>query len=284
MRHTPSQAPPREPATTPRAGEDLASPPAWRPLHALGAFFVGVAVALLVGGIVITAAGVENPDDSPVVNIVGALILDGALVGSALLFAGLVERPKPWQFGFRRPRLWPAAGWAALGILSFYAFSAVYTVAVDPDAEQTITESLGADRGTLGLIAAGAMVILVAPVAEEFFFRGFFYRALRTRFPVLVAAIIDGALFGLIHGSSGPDALLLAPPLGVLGVAFCLVYERTGSLYAPIAMHAFNNSVAYAVQADGAAVSAVLGPVMLVGTLIAARRSRPVPQVAPALR
>ena len=42
-----------------------------------------------------------------------------------------------------------------------------------------MAQDLGADEGTLGRIAAGFMVICIAPVAEEFFFRGFFYRALR---------------------------------------------------------------------------------------------------------
>ena len=35
----------------------------------------------------------------------------------------------------------------------------------------------------------------------------------------------------------------------VLGVIFCLVYEKTGSLWPVVAMHALNNSIAYAVQA-----------------------------------
>ena len=62
-----------------------------------------------------------------------------------------------------------------------------------------MAQDLGADQGTFGMIAAGFMIICVAPVAEEFFFRGFFYRALRSRYSVLVAALIDGLVFGVIH-------------------------------------------------------------------------------------
>ena len=78
------------------------------------------------------------------------------------------------------PRFWPAVGWAALGILTFYVFAAIYTVVVDPNVEQSVAEDLGADDSSFGLIAAGFMIICVAPFAEEFFFRGFFYGALRT--------------------------------------------------------------------------------------------------------
>ena len=74
------------------------------------------------------------------------------------------------------------------------------------------------------------MVIVVAPIAEEFFFRGFFYRALRSRLGILAAAAIDGLVFGLIH-FTGSDTLELLPILGALGFMFCLVYERTGTLY-----------------------------------------------------
>jgi membrane protease YdiL (CAAX protease family) len=125
---------------------------------------------------------------------------------------------------------------------------------------------------------------VVAPVTEEFFFRGFFYRALRSRFSVAAAAIIDGLLFGIIHYNfEGADALLLLPPLALLGVIFCLVYEKTGSLFPVIGMHAFNNSVAYAAQADdGWLVSLTVGPLVLAACILAPRFFRPAAPPAPA--
>ena len=98
-------------------------------------------------------------------------------------------------------------------MFTFYVLAALYTAIVQPDAEQTVAQDLGADQGTFGLIAAGFMVICVAPVAEEFFFRGFFYRALRSRYSVLGAALIDGLLFGAIHWDfSGADGAADPPP------------------------------------------------------------------------
>ena len=194
-------------------------------------------------------------------------------VGTAVLFASFTRRPQPWHFGLRRVPFWPALGWAALGMFCFYVFAAVYTAMVQPDAEQTVAQDLGADEGTFGLIAAGFMVVCVAPVAEEFFFRGFFYRALRSRFSMIwLAALINGALFGVIHFDfSSSDALLILPPLAVLGFMFCLVYEKTGSLYPVIALHAFNNALAFGIQAEAWEVSAVLGPLMLVACALVPR-------------
>jgi uncharacterized protein len=86
-------------------------------------------------------------------------------------------------------------------------------------------------------------VIVVAPVTEEFFFRGFFYRALRTRLSVWAAALIDGVVFGALH-FQGPNSAVILPVIAVFGVGQCLVYERTGSLFAVIAIHAAFNTVA----------------------------------------
>ncbi|HEX2233057.1 MAG TPA: CPBP family intramembrane glutamic endopeptidase, partial [Thermoleophilaceae bacterium] len=222
-------------------------------------------------------------DDSPTFVIVGTLLQGVVFVATAVLFASLSLKPKAWHFGLRPTRLWAAVGWATLALVAFYVFAATYTVALDPDVEQSVTEKLGADEGTLGLIAAGFVVIVVAPATEEFFFRGFFYRALRTRFGVLSAALIDGLLFGVIHFEGGSDGLLLVPPLAVLGFLFCLVYERTGSLYPVIALHAVNNSIAYAAQADGEAVSAVLGPLVIAACVVVPRLTGRAPRPLPAL-
>jgi CAAX protease family protein len=196
-------------------------------------------------------------------------------IGTAVLFASFTRKPRPEHFGLRPTPFWPAVGWAALGITSFYFLAFLYTVVVQPDAEQTVAQDLGADQGTFGMIAAGFMVVCVAPVAEEFFFRGFFYKALRTRWPVLVAAGIDGLLFGVIHFDfSGADALLILPPLAVLGFLFCLVYERTGSIYPVIALHAFNNAIAFGATVEDASVSLVLGPLMLLACVLIPRAQR----------
>ena len=69
------------------------------------------------------------------------------------------------------------------------------------------------------------------------------------------------SLFGVIHYDfSGADALLILPPLGVLGFIFCLVYERTGSIYPMIALHAFNNAIAFGVDRRGRLRVARPGP------------------------
>ena len=131
-------------------------------------------------------------------------------------------------------------------------------------------ELLGVDETNLDDLGEGSLiaaflvalaVIVVAPVTEEFFFRGFFYRALRTRLRVWAAALIDGLVFGALH-FQGPNSAVILPVIAVFGVGQCLVYERTGSLFAVIAIHAAFNSVAtFAIEPL---------PAIVVGTLVLA--------------
>ena len=255
----PTPPPPERPELPEGAG------PRWPAWYAGIGFLVALISTLLVVGILAAATGASADDQNPTFTVVATFLQGVIFIGTALLFASFAGKPRAEHFGLRRSRFWPTVGWAALGLFSFYAVAALYTAIVQPDAEQTVAQDLGADQGTLGMIAAGFMVICVAPVAEEFFFRGFFYRALRSRYSVLVAALIDGILFGIIHWDlSTADGLLIVPPLAALGFMFCLVYERTGSLYPVIALHALNNALAFGVTVEDASVSLVLGSLMLI--------------------
>jgi membrane protease YdiL (CAAX protease family) len=273
VQHAAFDPPPPPPPARPELPEGAA--PRWPAWYAGVGFVVALIATLIVVGIVAAATGATSDEEDPTFTVVATFLQGVIFIGTAVLFASFVRKPRPEHFGLRATRFWPAVGWAALGIASFYVVVAVYSAIVQPDAEQTVAQDLGADQGTFGMIAAGFMVICVAPVAEEFFFRGFFYKALRSRYSVLVAAAIDGLLFGIIHYDfSGADALLILPPLGLLGFIFCLVYERTGSLYPVIALHALNNAIAYGVTVEDASVSLVLGPLMLIACATIPRAQR----------
>ena len=280
IQHLPPPDPPELPAGAARF-------PAWPPWFAGVGFLVGLSGTLLFGivmGLVATLFGADLEGDSPVLVVIGTLAQGLAFVASALFFASRVARPRAWHFGLRSTKLWPALGWTAVGVVSFYFVSAIYGALVHVDAEQDTVRSLGGEDGAFGLIVAGLMVIMVAPVVEEIFFRGFFYRALRTRLSIWIAAALDGLLFGLIHYSGdGVEGLLILPPLALLGFIFCLVYERTGSLFTVIGMHALNNTLAFAVQADdGWQVSVVAGPLALGACALAPRLLPAVPHPGPA--
>jgi hypothetical protein len=261
---------PPEPPELPVGADQAPNWPAWyAPVGFLGAFAVTLVVSVI-AGVIAAAAGADIEETPPGLVLVLTLFQALILCGTAIFLASRTRPPRAWHFGLRRARFWPSVGWAALGLGGFFLFVVLYAALVSPEGDQSVTEDLGADESTLALVAAGFVVIVVAPVAEEFFFRGFFYRALRSRLGIVAAAMIDGLVFGLIH-ITGSETLELLPILAALGFMFCLVYERTKTLYTVIGLHALNNSVAYGFEAESAAVSLVLGSIMLTACMLGPR-------------
>ncbi len=84
-------------------------------------------------------------------------------------------------------------------------------------------------------------VVILAPIAEEIFFRGVVFNAWLREGGRAFAYIGSAALFAVIHVS-----LVSLVPIFFLGLALAWVYERSGNLLAPIAMHATVNGISVA--------------------------------------
>jgi membrane protease YdiL (CAAX protease family) len=224
--------------------------PRWKPWMAwvaLIAAFGGALMGALIVGVIGAVAGADISDPTPAVNISATIVQDLSFIGAALLFAGIAGRPLPEQFGLRPTRLWSAVGWMAVAFVSFYVITATWVAILGVDADDTkLPDELGVDDSTFAMLAVAFLVAVVAPIAEEFFFRGFFFTALRSWKGLWPAAILTGLVFGGIHVGSAEAAFLL--PLGFFGFALCLLYHRTGSLYPCIALHCMNNSLAFGVS------------------------------------
>jgi membrane protease YdiL (CAAX protease family) len=257
MSSVPAPAPPPSLHEAPELPEGIERPPrpdrpAWKPWTAwvgLIAAFGAALVGALCVGIVGALAGTDFDDPTPAVNIGATVVQDLCLVAAAILFAGMAGRPLPAQFGLRPTSPWKALGWMVAVFVAFYIVTAVWVAVVggDPD-DDKLPDELGVDRSTIAMLAVAFLVSVVAPIAEEFFFRGFFYGALRNWRGVLPAAIVTGLVFGAIHAGSSDWEFLL--PLAVFGFLLCLLRERTGSLYPCIVLHCANNSLAFGVSQD----------------------------------
>jgi uncharacterized protein len=82
------------------------------------------------------------------------------------------------------------------------------------------------------------LAVVIAPLAEEFVFRGFLYGVLKRYAGALPALMFSGISFALIHLHL-PSLL----PLFVLACVLTFAYELSGSLLVPMAIHALFNSV-----------------------------------------
>jgi membrane protease YdiL (CAAX protease family) len=184
---------------------------------------------------------------------------DGALLAAQAMFDGLllfvaVGVASEWRFsalagplrllGLRPFR--PSAIWLLLGTLVVYYIAAglFASLVLKPDQED-IGGELGIGNPSIVIaVAAVLMIVLLAPVAEELFFRGFVFAGLRTRWSLWPAAITSGLIFGLVHAPTGITTVV---PLATLGLALCWLYDRTGSLWPCVIAHMINNGLALAV-------------------------------------
>jgi len=73
---------------------------------------------------------------------------------------------------------------------------------------------------------------VVAPICEEFFFRGIIFTGLAQRLPLVWAAIISGVVFAGAHAD-----LWALVPLSAIGVGLAYLYHRTKSLWPNIIAH-----------------------------------------------
>ena len=283
----PAHVHPGPPPNPPELPEGVRpSPPAWPPWTAPLALVAGLTATLfgatVIGGIA-AAAGAKVSDPPPGVQIGSLLFQDLALIGAALAFARLASHPRPWHFGLCRTRLGPALGWLLAVWVGFFVFTGIWINALGIHQRDQLPKELGVDRSTAALVVVTFLVTVMAPISEEFFFRGYFFTALRSWKGPWVAAVITGVVFGAIHGGSAPVGYLV--PLSVFGFGLCLLYWRTRSLYPCMSLHALNNSLALGVSQHWSwqiPVVMAAANVVIAGIMLPIGRAGPAAAPAPA--
>ncbi len=91
------------------------------------------------------------------------------------------------------------------------------------------------DFGVSPLWLQAAVVVALAPLAEEVLFRGVLLHRFARRLGMTRGIVLSSALFGLLH--MNPVAIT------VFGVLLCVLHLRSRSLWATTLAHAINNSV-----------------------------------------
>jgi len=82
---------------------------------------------------------------------------------------------------------------------------------------------------------------VLAPFAEELFFRGALFTWFRRRYSLWVAILASSALFALGHA----DTAAVVATSFVIGVLNAWLFERTRSIWVPFTVHLVNNGVAF---------------------------------------
>ena len=125
------------------------------------------------------------------------------------------------------------AGFVADYILRFSGFV--------PEQQEIIRKVLEEDSLAV-LTFMVSFGVLAAPIMEELVFRGFLQSAVRNTLGKQKAILVSGLLFAIVH----LDVYIFLQ-IFILGLLLAYLFEKTGSLIAPITVHIFHNSATIAI-------------------------------------
>ncbi len=190
----------------------------------------------------------QKPDSSApkVSSLVFGQLLYAFTALSAILLC-LVNMQKPFRALFMNEACGTAKAFYK-GL--FYGIAAIPPVMLLSFAANTVTSLLGYESSPQDVfrwleqdaLHTGARyftlaaIVLLAPVIEEFLFRGILLPCILKGRSFLFAALLSGAYFATVHFHA-PSFI----PLLSLSIVFAAGYAATGSIITPIVMHALFN-------------------------------------------
>jgi membrane protease YdiL (CAAX protease family) len=175
-----------------------------------------------------------------------AIVFVGMLLGEGAFVLGA------WQFSVFKYKV----GWSALGFRSFnmrkglllaggvvlagLLMSVLYDLLMSQFGEESSSLILDFTDTALGLATITILAVVLAPFAEEIFFRGFIFTGIGNRYGYGWGAVFSALIFAIAHLMQ-PGAFL---PIFLLGLLLAWLYKKTGSIWACIITHSVYNSLA----------------------------------------
>jgi len=155
----------------------------------------------------------------------------GSPVSAIGLKLGGTGKSLSWGLGLGIPLFLGALG---LGYVSQKIFSPTPTDSVN----KTLSNLASGGVTVPMIVLLFFTLIVLAPVCEEIFFRGYLYPALRNRLDEQPAMIINAVIFAAVH-------MQLAGflPRALLGYGLCYMFEKSRNLSGSIVGHALYNGL-----------------------------------------
>ncbi len=204
---------------------------------------IALAFLVVIGGIggLVEVVAVSGWGEH-VVLLVATLALQGVMLLSVWIFAVRPLGGRWASLGFRQVRPISTTLIAIAGITACQAVVVGYVqlvdwLEIDFLVPRNPFESWDIDPISFAIIALSAVII--APLFEEIFFRGFMYQAFRKTMPVWTAAILTSLVFGMAHID---PAIII--PIALVGMILLGIYRWTGNLWSSIITHAGYNAIA----------------------------------------
>jgi len=220
----------------------------WTALESLFVFLAAVLATGMIGAVVFLIAQIEGFAGDHAEQIAMLTGNTAKPIIEIILVAALVKlrKAKFTQLFGIHPRFSLRA--VGVGLMTFFAIvppvlllGAIYqrlapVFQLPIEAQPTVT-MLRTEADASLIVWLLLFAVVAAPLFEEIVFRGFIYPAVKQRLGLTAAVLLVSAGFAAVHLNVASFA-----PLLLLGVCLTLAYEATGSLWAPLVLHASFNS------------------------------------------
>jgi membrane protease YdiL (CAAX protease family) len=125
--------------------------------------------------------------------------------------------------------------WIGMQLLSVLLAFVLGQLGIQVSGQQEVVNAALKTPPVIAILAVG----LLAPIAEELFFRGITFNAWEREYGTRWAVIGSAVLFALVHIPGG--TWIVIPIIFLLGLILALAYARTRSLGTTIGIHAMFN-------------------------------------------
>ncbi len=127
------------------------------------------------------------------------------------------------------------------GIIAIFFIDIVYTIFLrfipwDTDKNKI---RLLIENKNISLTMLFIVAVIIAPICEELFFRGFLFPAFKKKMTTFSAMFLSSILFAVFH----LEPTQLIPLIGI-GFILSFVYEKAESLIPSVLLHSLNNLIA----------------------------------------
>jgi hypothetical protein len=97
--------------------------------------------------------------------------------------------------------------------------------------------------GLINIIIAGIIIIVIAPILEEVFFRGFILRSMVNKTGIVAGSLISAGIFAVFHMQWGSII-----PIFILGLIINSLVIKKKSIIPAIFFHIFNNAISFTIE------------------------------------
>lgn len=227
--------------------------PAWSAATALAVVALTLLIPLAIWfaiyglvktGVIPLAAGKFILSDNSWASLV-RIIISFAIELSLLYWVKQRYHLKLADFGLRKFSLWRAiitivgVFMIFIGLL-FVAYLLITVLWPQINLDEAQKNGFELGRHGAGLIGSFIVTVLVAPIIEEVYFRGFLLPAFSSKWGDLIGIVLSSAIFGVLHMQVNVGIYTF-----ILGVLLSLMYIRFRSIGPGIMLHVLNNALAF---------------------------------------